>query len=192
MKHRYKVLKIIIILIIISSVLGISGYITVKTALKQYYPMKYEDTVLALSDKYNIEPDILFALIHTESKFNEKVVSSKGAVGLMQITPETLKWAVKKENNGDDVTEADLIVPETNIKYGTLILSYHIKEFGDLKTALCAYNAGRSNVKKWLADKRYSKDGKKIDDIPYKETKRYVDKIMKAKEIYKWLYFKNK
>lgn len=179
----------VIIFLLLVLLLIIAGTFVIKSALKRYYPLKYIETIFESAEKHGIEPDIILAVIHTESKFNEKAVSSKGAIGLMQITPDTLEWAAQKDKEPDDILGIEaLIDPELNIKYGTLILSFHLKEFGDLKTALCAYNAGRSNAKKWLKDKRYSKDSKTIDVIPIKETDEYVKRVYLAKEVYKKLY----
>ena len=59
---------------------------------------------------------------------------------------------------------------------------------GDEKLAICAYHAGMSNVRSWLSQENYSKDGKTLDKIPYSDTEWYYDKVSQAKQIYKELY----
>ena len=73
--------------------------------------------------------------------------------------------------------------------YGTLLISLLLEKYGDEEVALCAYNAGETVVKRWLDNKNISKDGKTLENIPYKETRRYVKRVKRAKKIYKMLYF---
>ena len=104
----------------------------------------------------------------------------------MQIMPETFLWLCEKE--GEAYTEEDLFTPEVNIKYGTMYYSMMLKKFGDIETAVAAYHAGTTNVKKWLSDENYSLDGKTLYDIPFPQTKAYVERVMKTKNIYEKNY----
>lgn len=160
-----------------------------KVIVKQIYPLKYGNYVYKYSTRYNVDPFFVFAVMKTESNFRPGVVSKKGAIGLMQITPETGHWIALKlgiENYNDSM----LFDPETNIMMGTWYLRNLSDEFGDVKLVVAAYNGGRGNVEGWLKNKKYSKDGKNLDNIPYLETDRYTQKVLKNYRIYRALYAK--
>lgn len=151
------------------------------------YPIKYSYYVEKYCKQYNLDPNIIYAIIECESNFNESASSHAGAIGLMQITPETYEWAISK--TGEKIQqENDLYDPETNIKYGCYIYSLFLNEFKDQQVALACYNAGRGNVKNWLKDSRYSKDGSTLKVIPFKETEQYVKKVNNANKIYQIIY----
>jgi soluble lytic murein transglycosylase len=82
-----------------------------------------------------------------------------------------------------------LYEPETNIMIGCWYVHMLKKEFGDnLRTVIAAYNGGSGNVTRWLADERYSSDGRTLDHIPFGETRGYVEKVIKNYRIYSNLY----
>ncbi len=139
----------------------------------------YQPIINRYAKEYDLEPALVCAVIKTESNFDPDAKSDKDAHGLMQITEPTLNWAIFRENQNADYTVKDLYDPDTNIKYGCLILSLLINEFEDRDTALAAYNAGRGNTIKWLKDRRYSDDGIHIKDTPYQETDEYIKRVNK-------------
>lgn len=135
---------------------------------------QYDTHISELSFKYGVDSDLVYAVIKSESKFNTHAVSRTGAIGLMQIMPETGKFIADKLNI--DFNENMLYNAADNLNFGIWYLSYLYKKFPDYKVLLCAYNAGEGNVTNWL--KQYSKDGKKLDYIPFRETRKYVEKTM--------------
>lgn len=140
-----------VFLIILLSFSVVFGYVYIKNrADKLLYPVKYKELVTKYSEEYLIPDYIIYSVIKCESSFEQDAVSVMGAIGLMQITPDTFEWLCKK--TGEDFSADKLYDPETNIKYGTYFLSMLYKEFGDWDTAHAAYNAGRSRVKSWLKD----------------------------------------
>ncbi len=155
---------------------------------RRIYPLKYEESIIKYSFQYNLDPHLVMAVIWVESKYEPKATSRKDARGLMQIIPPTGRWIakeIKMETYSDDL----LYDPDTNIRMGCWYLSYLLEVFdGDVELALAAYNGGMGNVRKWLKDTRYSKDGTKLDFIPFKETSQYIDRVAKAYEQYKKLY----
>ncbi|MGB9780596.1 lytic transglycosylase domain-containing protein [Caldanaerobacter sp.] len=158
--------------------------------LKKFYPLEYKESVDTWAKKFGVDPYLVFAIIKVESNFNPNAVSAKNAVGLMQILPETGRWIAGKIGI-KGFREEMLFNPDTNIKMGTWYLSYLLKNFGgDLKLALAAYNGGCGNVDLWLKDKRFSQDGKRLHNIPFPETDRYVKKVLTAYQIYKFIYTK--
>jgi soluble lytic murein transglycosylase len=156
--------------------------------LKLAYPIKYSDLVIKYSAQLGVSPALIYAVIKNESSFNPKAESSIGALGLMQLTPETFKWAQSKTIDKEIYTENDLLNPEINIKYGTLVLSILLNEFKNTDTALAAYHAGRTNVKNWLANSDYSQDGQTLNHIPFADTRGYVPKVIAAENMYSQLY----
>lgn len=157
--------------------------------LHALYPMEYTETVNKYADEYNVPRVLLFAVIHTESGFRPEAVSSAGAMGLTQITPETFCWLQTK--TGETLPDEALFEPETSIRYCALFYSLLLTEFdNDWYTAVAAYHAGRGQVNSWLKNAEYSADGKTLDTIPSKDTNHYVSKVLKAVELYYNLYEK--
>lgn len=180
--------SIVIVLILILSILAGLLFQTIANAVdKRRYPQGYSEFVEKYSAECGVPEYVVYSVIHTESHFVSNAVSSSGAVGLMQIMPETFSWlmSMKKET----LQPGMLYDPETNIRYGTYLLSYLYSHFNAWETAFAAYNAGMNRVDEWLADSGYSKDGKHLDNIPISETSNYVKKVKSAVEVYKRLYY---
>lgn len=169
------ILSTLIILVVIFSI------------LRYLYPRKYQKYVAKYADEYNLDISTIYAIIKCESNFNCLSVSSAGAIGLMQITPDTFNWAIMKSGE-KNLKENMLFEPSINIKYGCFIYSIFLEEFKDHKTALACYNAGRGNVLKWLKNAKYSSDGNTIENIPFEETSKYVQKVKNTKMIYEIIY----
>lgn len=151
------------------------------------YPYKYKDYIDKYSADYDLDPLFVLSVIKAESNFDDDAKSQKSAHGLMQITDSTAKWASKEMgityNNATDLKNV-----EYNIRMGCWYLNNLRAEFNNLDLVLASYNGGRGNVNKWLSDERYSKDGKKIDYVPFKETDQYIKKVKVNYNIYKYLY----
>ena len=181
---------LIIISILIASALIALLYVHIDTAItKANYPMpeQYVSAIKASADEYSVPETLIFAVIRTESKFKSDAISEAGAVGLMQMKPDTFFWLSGK--TGEDFSDENLLYnPEISIKYGTYYLSWLYSRYGSWETALAAYNAGHGKVDEWLGNSEYSKNGT-LTHIPFKETREYVEKVSKAKEIYSELYF---
>lgn len=158
---------------------------TVGSVFEYLYPMKYSQEIISYAEIYNVDSALVASVINTESNFDEKAKSKKGAIGLMQIMPSTAEWVAGKI--GLEYNEENLYNGNYNIEIGTFYLSYLNSYFNDEKLALCAYNAGIGNVKSWLANEEYSTDGKSLSKIPYNETKKYLNKVYKN-----YHYYKNK
>lgn len=156
-----------------------------------FYPLRYSEFIGKYSEKYNLNPYLVAAVINTESDFKPDAKSSKNAYGLMQITPSTAEWAAKEMKLEKFSTEM-LMEPEFNIRMGCWYIDNLKKEFNsNMDLVLAAYNGGRGNVQKWLANSNHSKDGKNLSYIPFKETDKYVKKVKVNYNIYKFLYKKS-
>ena len=149
------------------------------------YPRKYYVYVEKYADEYNLDENLVYSIIKAESKFDENAVSRRGAKGLMQIADITRDWAIEELELNDDI---DIYDPETNIRIGCWYLNTLYKEFGKTDLVIAAYNGGSGNVKKWLSDEEYSKDGENLHIIPFSETDKYLKKVNKFYVQYKMLY----
>lgn len=152
------------------------------------YPLQYDYMVQRYSYENDINPAFVAAVILAESKFNRNASSHRGAIGLMQIMPETGEW-IAGQIKMTDYSPDKLENVSTNIKMGTWYLAYLLKEYdGNKILALAAYNAGHGNVDSWIKKYGWKKDFSKIDEIPFSETREYVKVVMQSESQYKRLY----
>ena len=156
--------------------------------MRRVYPLYLESAIASASQRYGVDPFLVCAVIDSESGWDEDAQSHRGAVGLMQLMPDTVDWAV--ENMGiENFSYANIEDPDVNIDIGCWVLNFLGEQFNDNPELMAAaYNAGSGNVTKWLGDTKYSADGEYLDYIPYKETNNYVRKILRNYEIYQRIY----
>ena len=139
------------------------------------YPLKYESIVRGHARNYRLDPALLAAVIYQESKFRRSVRSKSGAIGLMQLLPDTAK-GIAVHTGGSRFRVADLYDQEINVRYGSWYLRHLLDKYGDERTALAAYNAGQENVDRWRRDGR---------GIEFAETRHYVDRVEELKTLYR-------
>jgi len=189
---KFTIKKLLILLAVAAGIVGIAygfRFLNQKT-LNDSYPLAYEKEIGAASEKYHVDKTLIYGIIKTESNFNPDAKSSAGAIGLMQIVPDTFTWMqtyYKEENN---YQFEDLYDPVISIDYGTELLSILLKKYENEDTAICAYNGGVGNVDNWLQDPAYSDDGKTLKVVPFTETENYRKLVAQNKSIYHQLYFK--
>lgn len=153
-----------------------------------FYTDKYTEIIQENAQKYNIDPFFISALIKNESKFDTQARSSTGALGLMQIMPDTGTW-IARETKWDVFSPELLYQPDINIRLGTWYLSELYHQFnGNLILTLAAYNAGRGVVETWIKENNWSNDFSDINAIPYDETRVYVNKVLLDYNYYQKLY----
>ena len=193
-KTKGKKNKVIIIALFLVLIVGLLGPIGFgEKMMKIMYSKKYENLVVIYSEKYQVDSDLIFALIKEESNFNSSAVSGKGAKGLMQLMEETAKDVSKKTDlkiEPDEIGEK-LLQADVNIELGTKYISILLEKYNNTAIALTAYNAGIGTVDNWIEKGVIKKDGEDIQNIPYKETNNYVRKILRDYKIYKKLYGKD-
>ena len=155
---------------------------------KKIYKLEYSEYVYKYSEEYNIDPLLVFSIIKVESNFHRNILSSSGAIGLMQLMEST---AMEMANEIDEeiVVKEALYNPQINIRIGICYFSYLLKHYdGNIYLSLAAYNAGIGNVDSWIKQGIIKDDGSNIEKIPYKETNNYVRKIIRDYKIYNNLY----
>ena len=181
-KSRKKIIKTSKAVIAIAIIL-ITVIILRKTILKINYPQKYSEYVEKYAKEYEIEEELIYAIIKAESNFKAEAVSNKQALGLMQILESTAH-----EVAGEEITKDEILEPETNIKLGTKYISVLIKKYGNIELAIASYNAGIGNVDAWIKEGTIQKDGTNLENIPFKETNNYVRKVLRDYKVYKEIY----
>ncbi len=155
------------------------------------YMWPYQNEIVSYSQKNNIDPFLVAAIVKNESHFNRRAVSKVGAIGLMQIMPDTGEW-ISKQMGLKDFTKAELYDPETNIRMGAWYVSELEYEFQkNLVLALIAYNAGRGQTKEWMEKNGWDYNFGTIKDIPYNDTKNYVKSVLEDRDEYYRLYKKH-
>lgn len=142
-----------------------------------HIPKKYKVEVEATASQFNVDKNLIYAVMKVESNFKANAVSRVGAVGLMQIMPQTANFICMslKEN-------LDVYNYKDNIKMGVWYLRYLQNKFTNMTNMLAAYNAGEGTVQKWLQQTDITENGV-LQNIPYKETACYVKKVEK---FYRW------
>ncbi len=151
-------------------------------AVRVRFPRPYAEAVRTSGT----EPALVYAVIKAESAFEEGAVSRAGAVGLMQIKPSTADFICRER--GIPFEPEQLSEPNYNIRLGCEYLEYLLARFGDLRTALAAYNAGEGRVTQWLRDPACSRDGRRLHSIPFAETRAYTKKVLLFRKIYLFFY----
>ena len=158
---------------------------------KEQHPIIYKEYVEKYASEYNIPEYMIFAVIKVESGFDPNATSSAGAMGLMQMMPDTFRWLTSSEHLCEYLSASSLYDPEVSIRYGCYYLRYLFEKFHNWDTVFAAYNGGEGNVAKWLQNGEYSDGNGNLTNIPFRETKNYVRKVNNALEFYKDTYYKN-
>ena len=150
-------------------------------------PLRHEDIIRQQAKDKHLDAALIAGVIYAETKFRARR-SSAGAEGLMQITPATARF-IAHRSGGVAFRASDLGDAQINIQYGAYYLRYLLDRYGGNETlALAAYNGGEGNVDRWLV--RASKDARHFapDDIPFPETRAYVDRVEQARADYRDTY----
>jgi len=137
------------------------------------YPLAHWTVVKEASDRYGVDPFIVLSVMREESRFDSEARSTAGALGLMQMMPQTA-YAMDRNIKSRE----QLYNVKTNIHLGSRHINSLMKEFGSLPAAIAAYNAGEDAVRKWQNAGKYSSVDEFIEDIPYDETKNYVKRVI--------------
>jgi soluble lytic murein transglycosylase len=150
-------------------------------------PLRYQDIIRQQANAKHLDPALVAAVIYAETKFDPRP-SPAGAQGLMQILPQTAEFLAHR-SGATTFTTADLATPQVNIAYGSYYLRYLLDQYGGSTTlALAAYNGGEANVSHWRADARAQGHELTIGDIPFAETRAYVQRVLQKQSAYRNAY----
>ena len=154
--------------------------------LKLLYPYHYQTLIRFYLDEIssdNFNTCFVLSIIREESRFNTRAVSPVGALGLMQLMPDTANWL-----NKDRISKEVIFDPVLNIKLGIFYLKFLDERFDFNAAVLSAYNGGPGNVKKWLSYRDGENIQQYVEEIPFDETRNYVKKVLTSYAMYKMLY----
>ena len=184
-----KSILIIIALVTLVALGGLSFYGARKLVRNTYslylqykYPLKYSEQIKKYAEEFGLEKELVSAVVYEESRFRPESSSDKGAIGLMQLLPDTAEYIAKKIDD-KEYKEENLASADINIRYGCYYLSYLHKKYSDWDKTLAAYNAGEGNVDRWITEGDYQ--------VRFEETRNFVDRVKASKEMYKLIYFPN-
>jgi soluble lytic murein transglycosylase len=145
---------------------------------KVRYPLEYEHVIVGHAENYELDAALIAAVIYRESEFDPKAESRSGAIGLMQLLPDTAKGIATHTGGAAFVVE-DLYDPEINVRYGAFYLRRLLRKYEDERLALAAYNAGQRHVDEWIAGG---------GEIAFPETREYVDDVLELRRVYARAY----
>jgi soluble lytic murein transglycosylase len=140
-------------------------------------PLQHEDIIRQQAADKDLDPALIAAVIYSESKFRDQE-SAAGAIGLMQITPQTADY-IERLSGGTTFKTSDLNDPQINISYGSYLLRRFLDRYGgNTIAALAAYNAGPGNVDAWGGP------ALQLGDIGFPETRAYVEEVLSKRDEY--------
>lgn len=144
-----------------------------------FYPIQYKEEIRMHAEEYHVDPYLVASIIRVETNFKTGKESKSGALGIMQLMPDTAKWAMEKAKLPEVDMENIKHEPLDNIGIGTWYLSWLSKQFsGNQIAVIAAYNAGPGNVKTWIEEKVWDGKYESTKDIPFGETRHYVQRVI--------------
>ncbi len=186
MKSGTMIRRIIVFIILV--ILAVYGMLQLPVLEKVIYPYPHRAIIEKYSAQYGVDPLLVVAVIREESKFLPQSESHKGAKGLMQLMPATAR-SISQSIGDKTYSDDDLSTPEKNIQYGTWYLASLEKEFSqNTQLVIAAYNGGRGRVQEWIKEGQIDPGNVIQQDIPFKETRDYVGRVLKSYQKYKTLY----
>jgi soluble lytic murein transglycosylase len=167
------VTRLVTILLLVAGIAGLGVFLSEPDwYLRARYPLRYEHIVRGHAENYRLDPALVAAVIYQESKFDPDARSDSGAIGLMQLLPETAE-GIATRTGGSRFEVNDLYAPELNVRYGSWYLRNLLDKYGNEEDALAAYNGGQGNVDR---------------GVLYPETRHYVDRVRELRAIYSDAY----
>jgi soluble lytic murein transglycosylase len=175
--------RIVVLLIAVVATVGAAATWVTRSEpdwyLRTRYPLEYESIIRTSARERGLDPALVAAVVYAESRFDPNARSQAGAVGLMQVLPDTGRYIARK-TGGTRFVVADLRDPEINVRYGSWLLAQLSERYGGQEdTALAAYHAGPSNVDAWQRAGR---------GIAFPETRAYVAEVERVKRVYAKAY----
>lgn len=152
------------------------------------FPFPYRGAVFRQAQKHGLDPFLMAALIRQESEFDKDAVSPSGAIGLMQVMPDTGR-ELGRRLRMRPVTRRALHDPNVNLAIGAFYLARQIQaRGGSVEEALAAYNAGPTRIPLWKEWGEYREPAEFVETIPFVQTRDYVQIILRNLDFYRWLY----
>jgi soluble lytic murein transglycosylase len=150
------------------------------------YALPFQSSIRRWAGSASVDPMLVAGLIRQESAFEPEAHSAANAFGLMQLLPSTARRLAKQAKIR--YSHPRLVDPDYNVRLGTLYVAGLQKQFGDIESALAAYNAGEDRVQSWTAGQNYREPAEFVESIPFTETRQYVQIVTRNADIYRRLY----
>lgn len=179
--------------VLVLSALGLAGFLVVRAEqpgwwVRLWYPLDYAPVVSGNARLYHLDPALVAAVIYEESQFDPKARSGAGAVGLMQLLPDTARGIALHTGGTKFDPATDLLDPDLNVRYGCWYLNHLRQKYARYpngpELALAAYNAGQTNVDSWIAA---TPAGRPVE-IRFAETRDYVADVERLEKLYRRAY----
>ena len=178
---------VIIGIILLALLCGYLYQIIGRKADVSKHPREYEEYVEKYAAEYGVPEQVIYATILNQSGFRSNYLSDDGRIGLMQLSPETLRWLTSMTK---ETLEAGILYdPETNIKYGTYMMSYLYTKYNRWKTVVAMMVTDEDTVNAWTDNPAYSDEHGNLTAIPDKSVSGLVDRIEDDIEMYRDLYY---
>jgi soluble lytic murein transglycosylase len=178
---------------LVSLYINNDDYVHNRYDLELMFPRPHRDLVERYAKEFHMEPALLFALIRTESAFQDAVVSRAGAVGLTQLMPATAREMAQRIRRGGGPDYAagglDLSNPSLNIHMGAYYYNFLFQRFNNTLLSLFAYNGGMGRVSRWRNASTLP-DDLFLETITIAETRDYGRKVLAAMAVYEDLYYR--
>ncbi|QJC51478.1 lytic transglycosylase domain-containing protein [Paenibacillus albicereus] len=156
---------------------------------RMMYPIPFKDSIEQAAAEQKVDPYLIAAIIRVESNFRADKLSSKGAGGVMQLMPDTAEWIIGAAKFKTMSRDAVMSGVEENIRAGSwYVHSLHDQFKGNQAASVAAYNAGPGKVGQWLQEGRWDGTLARLDQVPYGETRHYVQRVNYYYKKYKSLY----
>jgi soluble lytic murein transglycosylase len=188
-RKRRRLLRLVTLLVVLGGIataiaLIVTGRTVVPVVSENLFPISYQEDIARVAKKYGLDPYLVAAVVKTESGFDAQAESPVGAVGLMQLMPDTAEWLV-----GLDIWRGDgdprLTDPADNLELGTCYLAYLTDRFGEdhMTATLAAYNAGPTAVGRWV-EAAGGAEAFGPEDIEFPETRTFVERVKRYRVLY--------
>ena len=165
---------------------AVAGLVFLPQILQDLFPVNYSQQISAAEKDHGVDWALIAAVIQVESGFSPQVVSKKGAVGLMQIMPETAQWVGARL--GEQVDREDLLDPEVNIHLGTITCATSWTASPARSWPWRPTTAARPT---WPAGWRRASGTVPMripTAYPFAETRSYVRKVLMMRRLYRYIY----
>ncbi len=160
-------------------------FVVVLSAVSVLYPVHYRDALLHAAAENDLDPALVAAVVREESRFRPDAMSSQGAMGLMQLMPETAQWIVSVSEIADNSATA-LLDPQMNLHIGCWYLAHLLDIFGDSEVlAVAAYNGGTGRVLRWLQEGVWDGSLERLEEIPAGETREFLRRVTISHRVYR-------
>ena len=189
--RRRRLLWSVVVLVVLAGIVTVAallltGYTVVPGLSEKIFPINYEEDIALAAQKYGQDPYLIAAVVKAESGYDPEAVSRVGAVGLMQVMPDTAAWVAGELSLWQGDADVDLLDPSDNVELGACYLAYLGQTFGDgTQLTLAAYNAGPGTVAEWI-EAAGGQEEFDLADIRFPETRHYVERV----EHYRLLYMR--